>query len=184
MVLSDGSIRIMIDQGLLITNPEDIENSIQPASYDIHLGTQFMRPVPNKYGFLDLKEGIEYENLPTYVENDEEYTFIEPHSFILAVTKEVFKLPSDVTGMVEGRSSIGRSGLFIQNAGLADSGFEGSITLELFNATDYPIKVYPGMRIGQMVFYKNDFPSENPYNGKYQGQIDVTGSRINKDFEK
>ena len=55
-------------------------------------------------------------------------------SVCVATTMEYFKLPINITAFVEGRSSLGRMGLFIQNAGWADSGFEGEITLELSNS--------------------------------------------------
>ncbi|MEC2647000.1 dCTP deaminase domain-containing protein, partial [Bacillus thuringiensis] len=72
----------------------------------------------------------------------------------------------------------GRMGLFIQNAGWVDPGFEGQITLELYNANRLPIKLIKGWRICQLVFAEMDQFAENPYRGKYQGQVNATGSRI------
>jgi dCTP deaminase len=96
---------------------------------------------------------------------------------------EYVKLPDDLTSFVEGRSSIGRMGLFIQNAGWVDPGFEGQITLELYNANSLPIRLEAGRRICQLVFCKMDQVAENPYRGKYQGQRGTTGSRVFKDSE-
>lgn len=186
MILSDKSIRKFISEGELITNPINIEESLQPASYDVTLGDQFLAIASNTGGsdIIDLKKELKYKEIPLKTDdNEEKYVIIPAKSFVLAVTKEIFKIPNGCTAFVDGRSSIGRSGLFIENAGLLDSGFYGTVTLELFNATDYGIKVYPGMRIGQVTFHINDQMSDKPYQGKYQGQIDVTGSRINKDFE-
>ncbi len=73
------------------------------------------------------------------IEKDE--IVIPPHSFLLATTVEFIRLPANVTAFVEGRSSIGRMGLFIQNAGWVDPGFEGTITLELFNANRLPLRL-------------------------------------------
>jgi len=84
---------------------------------------------------------------------------------------------------VEGRSSIGRMGLFIQNAGWVDPGFEGMITLELYNANSLPIKLQAGRRIGQFVICEMTTPADEPYNGKYQGQNKTIGSRVFKDVE-
>ena len=91
---------------------------------------------------------------------------------------EYFELPDDLTAFVEGRSSLGRMGLFIQNAGWIDPGFKGEITLELFNANRCAIELKSGRRVGQLVFAKMDFPALNPYSGKYQGQRGATGSRV------
>jgi dCTP deaminase len=96
---------------------------------------------------------------------------------------EYFELPNDLTAFVEGRSSLGRMGLFIQNAGWVDPGFKGEITLELFNANRCAIELKSGRRVGQLVFAKMDIAAENPYNGKYQGQRGATGSRVFTDCE-
>ena len=85
--------------------------------------------------------------------------------------------------VVEGRSSLGRLGLFIQNAGWVDPGFHGEITLELFNANRCAIKLQAGRRIGQLVFARMDRAARNPYRGKYQGQRGATGSRVFLDEE-
>ena len=94
------------------------------------------------------------------------------------------RLPNKLTAFVEGRSSIGRMGLFIQNAGWVDPGFEGEITLELFNANRLPIKLESGRRICQLVFAEMDQEAQNPYCGKYQGQKNSVGSKIYLDRDK
>jgi dCTP deaminase len=96
---------------------------------------------------------------------------------------EFIRLPADVTAFVEGRSSIGRMGLFIQNAGWVDPGFEGNITLELFNANRLPLRLASGRRICQIVFARMDRATLTPYAGKYQGQRGTVGSRIFKDTD-
>jgi len=108
---------------------------------------------------------------------------IPPHSFLLATTKEYIKLPNNLTAFVEGRSSIGRMGLFIQNAGWVDPGFEGQITLELYNANRLPIKLESDRRICQLVFASMDSKADNPYQGKYQGQKNTVGTRVFEDPE-
>jgi dCTP deaminase len=96
---------------------------------------------------------------------------------------ETVRLPDNLTAFVEGRSSIGRIGLFIQNAGWVDPGFEGQITLELYNANSLPIRLQAGRRICQLVFCRMDQASDAPYRGKYQGQRNATGSQVSKDRE-
>ena len=106
-----------------------------------------------------------------------------PGQFVLATTMEYFRLPDNLTAFVEGRSSLGRMGLFIQNAGWVDPGFEGEITLELFNANRCAIRLQAGRRVGQLVFAQMDAPALVPYQGKYQGQRGATGSRVFQDKE-
>ena len=101
----------------------------------------------------------------------------------MATTLEYFELPNNITAFVEGRSSLGRMGLFIQNAGWVDPGFKGEITLELFNANRCAIEIKSGRRIGQLVFAQMDQSTENPYTGKYQGQQGATGSMVYLDVE-
>ena len=72
-------------------------------------------------------------------------------------------------------------GLFIQNAGWVDPGFQGEITLELFNASAQAIELKAGRRVGQLVFAKMDKPAEHSYHGKYQHQRGATGSKIHMD---
>ena len=106
-----------------------------------------------------------------------------PGQFVLATTQEYFVMPDNLTAFVEGRSSLGRMGLFIQNAGWVDPGFEGEITLELFNANRCAIELQSGRRVGQLVFAQLDEKALNPYKGKYQGQTGATGSRVFMDKE-
>ncbi len=92
-------------------------------------------------------------------------------------------MPDDLTAFVEGRSSLGRMGLFIQNAGWVDPGFKGEITLELYNANRCAIEIKAGRRVGQLVFAELDDIALNPYKGKYKGQRGATGSRAFMDKE-
>ena len=92
-------------------------------------------------------------------------------------------MPDHLAAFVAGRSSVGRLGLQIQNAGFVDSGFQGQITLELYNQSEKPILLKAGVRICQIVFFQLDEPTAQPYQGKYQGQEGATGSRLYKDFE-
>ena len=171
MILSDASIKEYIESGRLKVDPLTPEQ-LQPASIDLRLSNHFLKVDENRLDVIRLDAGIEYQEL---VQSD---IVIPPHSFLLATTLETIRLPNDLTAFVEGRSSIGRIGLFIQNAGWVDPGFEGTITLELFNANRLPIRLQEGRRICQLVFARLDRAAEKPYSGKYQGQTQATGSRI------
>jgi len=178
MILSDRTIRELLAEGKLKVEPF-AEELIQCSSLDLRLGYEIARYRVRDY--IDVKEptwGIEKETL------NEEGFFIQPREFVLATTLEYIELPPDLTAFVEGRSSLGRLGLFIENAGWVDAGFKGQLTLELFNANSYPIKLYPGMRICQLVFAKVDRLPQKPYSGKYQGQRGVVPSKIFLDYRR
>ncbi len=176
MILSDKTIKRMLDEKSLIIEPCDAEQ-IQPASVDIRLGSTFSVVDDTPSGIITLNNEIKYRTITadTYL--------IMPGQFVLATTMEYFELPDDLTAFVEGRSSLGRMGLFIQNAGWVDPGFKGEITLELFNANRCAIELRSGRRVGQLVFAQMDEAALNPYRGKYQGQRGATGSKVFLDSE-
>lgn len=176
MILSDIAIKKMVDSGQLIIKPIS-EEAIQSASVDLHLGQHYLAIEDKEMSVITFDSPIKYNEI------ESENIIIPAHSFLLATTKEYVKLPSNITAFVEGRSSIGRIGLFVQNAGWIDPGFEGKITLELYNANSLPIKLQSGRRICQIVFCQTDQPVKNPYHGKYQGQIKSMGSKIYEDKE-
>ena len=165
-----------MEEGKLKIEPFS-EELIQCSSLDLRLGYQIARYKVKD--FLDVKNS----NWETQIETiTDDGFYIQPKEFVLATTLEYIELPVDLTAFVEGRSSLGRLGLFIENAGWVDAGFRGQLTLELFNANSYPIKLYPKMRICQLVFAKLDGKPINPYNGKYQGQRGVVPSKIYLDY--
>lgn len=176
MILSDKTIIKMLNNNTLKITPVEKEQ-IQPASVDIRLGDTFGIVEDSPTGIITLENEIKYKTIKidTYV--------LLPGQFVLATTMEYFELPNNLTAFVEGRSSLGRMGLFIQNAGWVDPGFKGEITLELFNANRCAIELRSGRRIGQLVFAELDDFALNPYNGKYQGQKGATGSRVYMDNE-
>ena len=176
MILSDKTIlKILENKSLTITPVE--KEQIQPASVDVRLGNTFSIVEDMSRGILSLDNEIVYKTITadTYV--------LLPGQFVLASTMEYFELPDNLTAFVEGRSSLGRIGLFIQNAGWVDPGFRGEITLELFNANRCAIELKAGRRVGQLVFAQLDDTALNPYSGKYQGQRGATGSRVYMDIE-
>ena len=176
MILSDKTIQEMLAAGTLKIDPMEREQ-VQPASVDIRLGTTFSIVEDSPSGIIALDSEIRYRTIAS-----ESYVLL-PNQFVLATTMEYFVLPDDVTAFVEGRSSLGRLGLFIQNAGWVDPGFQGEITLELYNANRCAIELKAGRRVGQLVFARMDGAALRPYRGKYQGQQGATGSRISLDHE-
>ena len=177
MIVSDETLRKMIVEKSIVVEPLEAYQ-IQPASIDLRLGRQFLKLDENTLDAVSLDSELPYVKL----EKDE--IIIPPQTFLLATTVEFIRLPSNVTAFVEGRSSIGRIGLFIQNAGWVDPGFEGTITLELFNANRLPIRLAAGRRICQIVFAFMDRAAATPYAGKYQGQRGTVGSKVFRDLER
>lgn len=176
MILSDKTIFKMLEQKSLVAEPIEKEQ-VQPASVDIRLGNTFAIVEDSSTGIIQMDKEIKYKTIIS-----DSYILL-PNQFVLATTMEYFELPDDLTAFVEGRSSLGRMGLFIQNAGWVDPGFKGEITLELYNANRCAIELKAGRRVGQLVFAKMDDKALNPYKGKYQGQKGATGSRVYLDKE-
>ncbi len=176
MILSDLSLKSSLESGRLKVSPLCAE-SIQPASIDCRLGSHYLVVEDRNMETITLDSEILYRE----IESDS--IILPAHSFLLATTMEHIELPDDMVAFVEGRSSIGRIGLFIENAGWVDPGFKGQITLELYNANSLPIKLEAGRRICQLVFCQMDNAAMNPYRGKYQGQKNSTGSRVFLDSE-
>ena len=149
---------------------------IQPASVDLRLADDF-KIVHDKIREVEFNQDLEYKKISR--------DFIRPGEFALATTQEFIKLPPNLGAEVDGRSSIGRRGLRIENAGWVDPGFEGQITLELKNELSKPINIksFVGERICQLRIKTIDRDSLNPYNGKYKGQRGATGSKLHLDYE-
>ena len=136
------------------------QNRIQPASVDLRLNNVVKR--------------IDGE---TFTLGRGEYV-LQPGEFILGSTIEYVSIPEDIVARVEGRSSIGRLGIMVHvTAGYIDPGFEGNITLELFNCSDKDFPLNCGDALCQIVFEKLSSPCLHRYDGKYQGDTGVVCSR-------
>ncbi len=176
MILSDQTIKEFLQKKILTIEPLQAYQ-IQPASVDLILDRNFLAVNHKSQQSLNFKKPVEYTKI------DQQTMIMSPHSFVLATTKEKVHLPNFLAAFVEGRSSIGRMGLFIQNAGWVDPGFCGQITLELYNANSLPLEIEAGRRICQIVFSTMSQQAENSYSGKYQNQIGATSSMAFKDIE-
>lgn len=178
MIYSDHDIRLgLLYRGLfkVSSSKHSVLDSIQPASIDLHLGKSFALPqVDDPSQPVDIFAEGKYE----FVEPIDGSFIIQPLQSVLATTEEKIHISPFLAATVEGRSSIGRKGLFIQNAGFIDPGFEGEITLELFNASQHPLILHVGMAICQMVLYELKSGCDKPYHGRYQGQEGATPSRL------
>jgi dCTP deaminase len=181
-VLSDGTIRALVEAGRVVIKPWEPDN-VQPASVDLRLGDTFRVFHNHRVAAIDLREGPPAGLTEEVVANEAEGFVIHPGEFCLGRTAEWVELPDDVVARIEGKSSLGRLGLIVHaTAGFIDPGWKGTLTLELNNLTRVPIKLYPGLLIAQLSFMGLDRPAERPYGSKelgshYQGQVAATESR-------
>lgn len=175
MVYGDSIIEAMIKSGSI---KNTYEGAVNPASINLRLGDTFKK-ISECQSYIKLGEAIEYEDVPLV----DDHVVIHPGEFMLATTMEWVKVPITASAFVQGRSSIGRAALTVQNAGFVDPGFEGHITLELVNEGPRPIVLYVGYPVAQLV-YMETYDASRPYDGKYKGQVEATGSRMNEDIYK
>lgn len=184
MILSDRDIRIALgrtERRLGFTMRDN--SQIQPASIDMRLGSTFQVYDTARATFIDPRDAESVNNCMRTVEVQKDEPFIlHPGAFALGVTQEHVEVPDDLVAEVTGRSSLGRLGIIVHaTAGLVDPGFHGNITLELSNLSPLAVKLWPGMRIAQLVILDLSSPAQNPYQGKYQGDTTAVASRIAED---
>ena len=188
MLLSDRDIRAEIAANRVGVEPFE-EVMIQPSSVDVRLDKFFRVFENHKYSVIDPSTEQAELTREVIAEGDEPF-ILHPGEFVLASTYEVITLPDDIAGRLEGKSSLGRLGLLTHStAGFIDPGFSGHITLELSNVANLPVKLFPGMKIGQLCLIRLSSPAEHPYGSekygsRYQGQRGPTASRSFKNFHR
>ncbi|GEP26174.1 MULTISPECIES: dCTP deaminase [Cryobacterium] len=188
MLLSDRDIKAELDAGRIGLEPLD-PAMIQPSSIDVRLDRLFRLFDNHKYAYIDPAE--DQPELTRLIETKPDEPFIlHPGEFVLGATYEQVTLPDDIAARLEGKSSLGRLGLLTHStAGFIDPGFSGHVTLELSNVATLPIKLWPGMKIGQLCFFQLSSPAEKPYGSneygsRYQGQRGPTASRSFQNFHR
>jgi len=188
VLLSDRDIRAELESGRVALEPYD-PAMIQPSSIDVRLDRFFRLFDNHKYPVID--PSIDQPELTRLVEVEQGESFVlHPGEFVLGSTYEQVTLPDDVAARLEGKSSLGRLGLLTHStAGFIDPGFSGHVTLELSNVATLPILLWPGMKIGQMCFFRLSSAAEQPYGSstygsRYQGQRGPTASRSWQNFHR
>ncbi|KRF12331.1 deoxycytidine triphosphate deaminase [Nocardioides sp. Soil797] len=188
MLLSDRDILAEIDAKRIAVEPYD-PAMVQPSSIDFRLDRFFRVFENHRYPHID--PAADQSDLTREIEAEGDDPFIlHPGEFVLGSTYEVVSLPDDIAARVEGKSSLGRLGLLTHaTAGFVDPGFSGHVTLELANVATLPIKLYPGMKIGQLCFFRLSSPAVHPYGSekygsRYQGQRGPTPSRSFQNFHR
>ncbi len=178
MILNDISIDDRAIHQELIS-PYDT-NNLQPCSYDVTLSKSIIRYIGN--GEINASDkslrDLEYFK---FIIPDEGYV-LGPGEFILGSTNESVNIPSNLAARYEGKSSMGRIGLATHiTAGFIDPGFSGDITLEIKNENNHPIRIFQGMKIGQLCFFELTGAVARPYGSAnlgshYQNQSGPTPS--------
>ena len=188
MLLSDRDINAELESGRIRLTPSEA-SMVQPSSVDVRLDRSFRLFDNHKYAVIDPSE--EQPELTRLIEVDPAEGFIlHPGEFVLGSTFERVALPDDLAARLEGKSSLGRLGLLTHStAGFIDPGFEGHVTLELSNVATLPIRLWPGMKIGQLCFFRLSSPAERPYGAgatysRYLGQRGPTASRSYLNFHR
>jgi len=166
--LVDWQIRLYLRLGLLKVE-NFMKEAIQPNSLDVYLGENFAIQLANgSFEEIFAKEII-----------------LKPGDFVLATTEEYFYFGPMLHGVLQGKSSLARVGLYVESAGLFDSGFEGVAVVELTNQGKAPLVLKTGQPIAQMVFHKN-LPVRKLYKhkGHYQGQRNARQTYMSNVLQK
>ena len=149
------------DETKLVIQPIDIDElkNSGSSSVDMRLGTRFLSTKHSRCTILDIEAEDKDINKEKRLMESHYVPFgksfiLHPRDFVLGVTLEWIKLPYDLSGYVQGRSSWGRRGLVIATAVGVHSGFSGCLTLEITNLGEVPIAIYPGMTICQLFLHK------------------------------
>lgn len=188
MLLSDRDIRARVDMGDIELDPFTPE-MLQPASIDVRLDRFFRVFNDRQYTYVDPAED-QGELTEQFSVSEGEPWILHPGEFVLGSTLERVHISSQIAARLEGKSSLGRLGILTHStAGFIDPGFNGYITLELSNVSPLPVKLWPGMKIGQICFFELSSPAEHPYGSQalgshYQGQRGPTPSRSYQNFYK
>ena len=191
MVLSDRDIKKYVQEGKIDISPQpDFKKQLGSCSLDLHLGSVFKSFKSSKYPYLDLKQNINFEELmeEIQVEEDGGAFILQPKSFVLAMTRESFRLPDDLMARLDGRSSLGRLGVVVHStAARFDPGWEGKAVMELGNLGIMPVVLYSGMRICALTFETLSSPSEVPYGKdkkhKYASQEKPQAAKVDEELQ-
>ncbi len=172
----------------LVVTPLLDPEQVGEGSIDLRLGTEFLVLRRTLRSGLDPNE----EDLDLRIRETQDRVrvplgkglWLHPQQFILGSTLEFLGVPPTMGGYVVGRSSWGRLGLLVATAVMVQPGFTGCLTLELVNAGDSPIRLYPGLRIAQLALHSLPSPTDFGYSGRGQKYIAPTGpqeSRVSKE---
>ncbi|PSQ95637.1 MAG: dCTP deaminase [Bacteroidetes bacterium SW_11_64_17] len=184
MILPDHQIRTLATEEDMIepfidgqVREEVVSYGLSSFGYDMRVAGEFRVFTPNIYNSVVDPKRIDERALVEY--DVEDHILIPPNSYVLGRSIEYFRMPSDVLGLVLGKSTYARSGIIV-NVTPLEPGWEGHVTIEIGNGTSLPAKVYANEGIAQTVFLRGDPPevSYDQKKGKYQHQQGITLPRL------
>jgi dCTP deaminase len=178
IMLSDTQIKRLIQEKHIEIEPYR-EESLKTGIYEVHLGNLLL--IPEKDRLIDLRDTVSDAHYDRFILDENGYV-LEPHAFILGQTLETFAFSDDIGAFIDGKSTLARLGISIHQSAMILMPGQGAhiVTLEIYNAGSFRIKLYPEMPIAKIIFFQSLEKNENPYrnHGKYAGQKETTGARI------
>lgn len=178
MILADSEILRRVGLGLIEIEPFDPRN-VQPSSVDLTLGSEFVQFRMHSDLMTPIDPFVPMEESDVVRFEADEFA-LAPGQFALATTVERIQIHRTLVGRLDGKSSLARLGLVVHaTAGFVDPGWNGQLTLEIFNFAPRPILLRPGMRIAQISFTEMVGQVQMPYGSmplgsKYQDQQGAT----------
>lgn len=187
-MLVDSEIRALVADGSLKISPFD-ERLVRGGSLCLRLGYEAL--VPKCSSGVDIKDLATY---PSYVSTKIDATQgfeLTPRAFVLAATMEKIALPLNVGGWISNLSGLARLGLQVVFSSWITPGYGSAtpttLTLEIYNALDVGVKIYPGMRICHIVFFPSVLSADAGYDtqvGTYSGQEGPRTSQFYREFAR
>lgn len=188
MVLSDRDIKKALKTGKIkITPRPNLQKALGSCSIDLRLGNVFRVFEHSQNAFIDPMKKDYSNEITRSVKVKKGGRFVmQPGDFVLAVTLERVRIPDNMVGRLEGRSSLGRLGIVVHStASTFDPGWDGQCVLELGNLGRLAVSLEPGMRICAMQFEELSSPAETPYgkkkHAKYKFSKGPTESKLYED---
>lgn len=187
MVLSDRDIKKAIkEKHIIITPKPDFKTQLGSCSLDLRLGNIFRIFEYSKYPYIDPSKR-DFSNEITrkvVVKNGQEF-IMQPGDFVIAATLECVRLPDNMMGRLEGRSSLGRLGIVVHStASIFDPGWDGNCVLELGNLGRMAVRLTPGMRICAMSFEELSSVAEVPYSKKKRAKYRIQKEPVESRFHE
>lgn len=186
MKLSDRDIQDKIQKGEIEVDPIETAR-FGPVSIDLTLDSRFLYFKHEQLSVIDVDKGLgDKDPMTAYDVPEGEAFILQPKAFALGATAERVKIPNDLVGWLDGRSSLARIGLMVHaTAHTLEPGWNGVITLEFFNAGNVALALRPGMRVCAVSFEPLSSPALNPYDrkegAKYVNQAGPMASRVGTD---
>lgn len=181
-------LKLPENEGLVITPLLNPEKQINQIGIDLRLGNQFIAFKAENIESFDIKEMS--NNIEQINKIQKEFVvpygtpyILHPQNMIIGATFEYISMPNRIEASIEGRSSWARVGLIIATATTIEPGFKGCITLELANISNIPIKLYPGVRIAQLIFRRTTSTCKYSDDKKYNCPIGPEFSKVHSDID-